>query len=80
MAGRKPSRERLEAMFPRGRFPNEDAWRATVNAYMDSPGSCDGCGHFVGITFTADGALSFDGVCGRFHLAVPNSLWFECPE
>lgn len=78
MSGRKPSREQLEKMFPRDEFPNDDAWRATVDVYADSPGSCVGCGHFLDVPFSVDRALSFDGVCRKFHEAVPNRLYFKC--
>lgn len=79
MASRKPTRQELERRFKREDYPNEEAWLATISAYMKSSGTCVGCEHFASGPFEWD-CVGFDGVCMKHKQVVSNSLCYPCPD
>ena len=79
MASRKPDRGEIGSMFPCSAFPNRASWIATVECYLDGPGTCLGCGGYVHGPFEFDG-MTFHGVCTEHKLTVPNAMYFQCPD
>lgn len=66
----KLTRAEVEKIYPRSMFPNECAWRATVENRIGCL-TCRGCEHFIDSEFyVPEFCLSFDGVCRKLGRAV----------
>lgn len=76
---RMPTRSELEERFPKEEFPDELAWRVTVDVYLEGSGTCISCDDYVAGPFNWD-CVGFDGVCSKHKLVVPNGLHFPCPD
>lgn len=66
----KLTRAEVEKLYPKSMFPNEYAWKATVETYVGRF-TCQGCEQFVDLKFYApECCLSFDGICRKLGRAV----------
>ena len=74
---KKLSRKELEKIYPRSMFPNDTAWEVTIEEYLKYS-TCIDCPHFIDIEFSVDKALSYDGICKKSRIAIPNKLFVQC--
>lgn len=71
------TREEAEKIYPRSIFPNEIAWKITVERIIGHK-TCVQCEHFMDIKFDVDNCLSFDGVCRKLKKAIPYKYYSPC--